>query len=47
MGPSNDVFEPALQCSYKIVLIFTLIKESYHDVDNPDQLRVLAFSTLS
>ena len=25
----------------------TLIKESHHDVDNPDQLRVLAFSTLS
>ncbi len=24
----------------------TLIKESYHDVENPDQLRVLAFSTL-
>ncbi len=25
----------------------TLIKESYRDVDNPDQLRALAFSTLS
>ena len=25
---------------------YTLIKESYHDVENPDQLRVLAFSTL-
>ncbi len=24
----------------------TPIKESYHDVENPDQLRVLAFSTL-
>ncbi len=24
----------------------TLIKESYHDVENPDQLRVIAFSTL-
>ncbi len=25
---------------------YTLTKESYHDVENPDQLRVLAFSTL-
>ena len=26
--------------------LHTLIKESYPDVGNPDQLRVLAFSTL-
>ena len=25
---------------------YTLIKEIYHDVENPDQLKVLAFSTL-
>ncbi len=27
-------------------LTYTLIKERYHDVENPDQLKVLAFSTL-
>ncbi len=28
------------------LILYTRIKESYHDVDNPDQLRVLAYSTL-
>ncbi len=31
---------------WAVNIVHTLIKESYHDVENPDQLRVLAFSTL-